>query len=137
MIESIGRYHDEMEEILYEDLPAVLPGFQVSDLGPNPWENNHYVYKIAERTDDVKRSVNLLGEAIHTVKESYKRTKWAVKVTLKRGKRFISDLIGLGVQGITALLNHRKQNELKKGMKILAENQDKIQGKIEVIEDEM
>ena len=43
----------------------------------------------------------------------------------------------IGMQGITALLNHRKQNELKKGMKILAENQDKIQGRIEMVEDEM
>ena len=60
-----------------------------------------------------------------------------MKISLRRGKRFISDLIGLGVQGITALLNHRKQNELKKGMKILAENQSKLQGKIRIIEDEM
>ena len=60
MIQSIGRYQDEMEEILYGDLPAVLPGFQVSDLGPNPWEHNHYIYKIAERTNHVKRSTSLL-----------------------------------------------------------------------------
>ena len=46
-------------------------------------------------------------------------------------------MIGLGIQGITALLNHRKQNELKRGMKILAENQNKIQGRIEMVEDEM
>ena len=135
MIESIGRYQEEMEEILYGDLPAVLPGFQVSDLGPNPWENNHYHYKIAERTD--QRSASLLEKAVHVVQEGYKRTKRAVKIVLTRGKRFISDLIGLGVQGITALLNHRKQNELKRGMKILAENQNKIEGKIEMVENEM
>ena len=135
MIESIGRYQEEMEEILYGDLPAVLPGFQVSDLGTNPWANNHYIYKIAERTD--QRSASLLEKAVYAVKESYRRTKRAIKVILKRGKRFISDLIGLGIQGITALLNHRKQNELKKGMKILAENQNKIQGRIEIVEDEM
>lgn len=135
MIESIGRYQEEMEEILYGDLPAVLPGFQVSDLGPNPWENNHYHYKIAERTD--QRSASLLEKAVHVVQEGYKRTKRAVKKVLARGKRFISDLIGLGVQGITALLNHRKQNELKRGMKILAENQNKIEGKIEMVENEM
>ena len=133
-IGRIGRYQEEMEEILYGDLPAVLPGFQVSDLGPNPWENNHYVYKIAERTDS---DIGLLGKTVHTVKEGYKRVRREVKKYLHRGKRFISDLIGLGIQGISALLNHRKQSELKKGMKILAENQDKIQGRIEVIEDEM
>ena len=137
MIQSIGRYQDEMEEILYGDLPAVLPGFQVSDLGPNPWEHNHYVYKIAERTNDVKRSTSLIEKAVSIVKETYKRTKRAVKIGLRRGKRFISDLIGLGIQGITALLNHRKQNELKKGMKMLAENQEAIQGEIKVMKDEM
>ena len=42
-VRNIERYQEEMEEILYGDLPAVLPGFQVSDLGPNPWENNHYI----------------------------------------------------------------------------------------------
>ena len=97
--------------------------------------NNHYHYKIAERTD--QRSPSLLEKAVHAVQEGYKRTKRAIKVVLTRGKRFISDLIGLGIQGITALLNHRKQNELKRGMKILAENQNKIQGRIEMVEDEM
>ena len=37
----------------------MLPGFQVSDLGPNPWENNHYIYKIAQKTSEAitKRSI--------------------------------------------------------------------------------
>ena len=53
-VRNIERYQEEMEEILYGDLPAVLPGFQVSDLGPNPWENNHYIYKIAEKTSQAR-----------------------------------------------------------------------------------
>ena len=128
-IRSIERYQVEMEEILYGDLPAVLPGFQVRDLGPNHWENNHYIYKIAEKTNDVKRSVSWVEGIANVAQRAYKRVRRAVKVFLKRGKRFISDLIGLDIQGITALLNHRKQNELKKGMKILAERQDRMQGK--------
>ena len=51
-VRIIERYQEEMEEILYGDLPNVLPGFQVSDLGPNPWENNHYIYKIAQKTSE-------------------------------------------------------------------------------------
>ena len=31
-VRNIERYQEEMEEILYGDLPTVLPGFQVSDL---------------------------------------------------------------------------------------------------------
>ena len=131
MVRSIERYQEEMEEILYGDLPAVLPGFQVDDLGPIPWKDNHYIYKVAEPTN-VKRSVGLFDHI-----STLKRVKRTVKVTLARGKRFITDLIGFGMQGITALLNHRKQNELKKGMKILAENQDKLEGKINVVENEM
>ena len=34
-----------------------------------------------------------------------------------REKRFRTDLIILGIQGISALLNHRKQSKLQKGMK--------------------
>ena len=37
-VRSIGRYQEEMDKMLYGDLHAVLSGFQVSDLGPNPRE---------------------------------------------------------------------------------------------------
>ena len=54
-----------------------------------------------------------------------------------RSKRFIADLIGLGIQGIISLLNHRKQGELKKGMKMLKDRNSQIQGRIRVVENEM
>ena len=133
-VRSIERYQEEMEEILYGDLPAVLPGFQVSDLGPNPWENNHYIYKIAEKTSQAitKRSV-----VMDYVAEGYKRVKRGVKRIYHRGKRFIADLIGLGIQGITSLLNHRKQGELKKGMRMLKDRHSQIQGRMSMVENEM
>ena len=123
-----------MEEILYGDLPAVLPGFQVSDLGPNPWENNYYIYKIAQKTNEaiIKRSV-----VMNYVVEGYKRVKSSVRRIYHRGKRFIADLIGLGIQGITSLLNHRKQGELKKGMKMLKDRHSQIQRRMSVVENEM
>ena len=133
-VKNIERYQEEMEAILYGDLPAVLPGFQVSDLGPNPWENNHYIYKIAQKTNEAitKRSV-----VMNYVVEGYKRVKRAVRRIYHRGKRFIADLIGLGIQGITSLLNHRKQGELKKGMKMLKDRHSQIQGRMSVVENEM
>ena len=133
-VRSIEIYQEEMEEILYGDLPAVLPGFQVNDLGPNPWENNHYIYKIAEKTSQAitKRSV-----LMDYVVKGYKRVKKAAKRIYHRGKRFIGDLIGLGIQGITSLLNHRKQGELKKGMKMLKDRHSQIQGRMSVVENEM
>ena len=53
-----------------------------------------------------------------------------------REKRFITDLISLGIQGISALLNHRKQNKLQKGMKYLL-RQEALNNKIMALEDDM
>ena len=133
-VRNIERYQDEMEEILYGDLPAVLPGFQVSDLGPNPWENNHYIYKIAEKTSQAR---TIRSVVMDYVVKGYKRVKRSIKKVYHRGKRFIADLIGLGIQGITSLLNHRKQGELKKGMRMLKNRHSQIQGRISVVENEM
>ena len=63
--------------------------------------------------------------------------KRSIKKVYHRGKRFITDLIGLGIQGITSLLNHRKQGELKKGMRLLKNRHSQIQGRISVVENEM
>ena len=54
-----------------------------------------------------------------------------------REKRFISDLIGLGIQGISALLGHRKQNKLKKSMKHLLMRQQELDNKIVSLENDM
>ena len=35
---------------------------------------------------------------------------------VKRVKRFITDLLSLGIQGFSAFYQNRKQNKLKKGM---------------------
>ena len=50
------------------------------------------------------------------------------------GKR---DLINLHIQGISALLNHRKQNKLQKGMKHLLMRQKVLNNKIIALEDDM
>ena len=71
------------------------------------------------------------------VGKGYKRVKRAVKKIYHRIKRFITDLIGLGIQGITSLLNHRKQSELKKGMNMLKDRHSQIQGRMSVVENEM
>ena len=78
-VRNIGRYQEEMEEILYGDLPAVLPGLQVSDLGPNPWENYHYIYKIAEKKSQARAKRSVLDY----VAEGYKTVKRAAKKVYK------------------------------------------------------
>ena len=55
----------------------------------------------------------------------------------QRIKRFITDLIGLGIQGISAFLQHRKQSKLEKGMKLLMNNQKRMGNRIQAIEGDM
>ena len=43
-----------------------------------------------------------------------------------RVKRFITDLLSLGIQGFSAFYQNRKQNKLKKGMEKLFERQNKL-----------
>ena len=54
-----------------------------------------------------------------------------------RNKRFISELISLGIQGISTYMSHRKQSKLAKGMKHLMKNQKKLNKKIMAVEDDM
>ena len=54
-----------------------------------------------------------------------------------RKKRFITDLIRLGIQGFTAFNTNRKVNQLKKGMKKLFEQQHHLKNKVVKSEDDM
>ena len=54
-----------------------------------------------------------------------------------RKKRFINDLISLGIQGFTAFNTNRKVNQLKKGMKKLFEQQHHLENKVVKLEDDM
>ena len=55
----------------------------------------------------------------------------------ERKKRFISDLISLGIQGFTAFNTNKKVNQLKKGMKKLFEQQHHLENKVVRLEDDM
>ena len=55
----------------------------------------------------------------------------------QRKKRFITDLISLGIQGFTAFKTNRKVNQLKKGMKKLFEQQHHLENKVVRLEDDM
>ena len=54
-----------------------------------------------------------------------------------RKKRFITDLINLGIQGFIAFNTNRKVNQLKKGMKKLFEQQHHLSNKVVKLEDYM
>ena len=52
-------------------------------------------------------------------------------------KRFITDLISLGIQGFTAFNTNRKVNQLKKGMKKLFKQQHHLENQVVRLEDDM
>ena len=56
---------------------------------------------------------------------------------VSRKKRFITDIIGLGIQAFSAISQHRKQNILEKSMKHLKHRQNVLDHKIEALEDDM
>ena len=88
-VEKIAAYQAQVDHIVHEQLPAILPKFKAQDMEEPYFESE-------------------LGRKKRNVRE----------------KRFITDLISLGIQGISALLNHRKQNKLQKGMKHLLMRQE-------------
>ena len=55
----------------------------------------------------------------------------------RRTKRFITDLISLGIQSFTAFNTNRKLSQMKKGMKRLFERQNKIENKVVELEKDM
>ena len=56
---------------------------------------------------------------------------------VKRVKRFITDLLSLGIQGFSAFYQNRKQNKLKKGMKKLFERQNKLENRVSRVDNDM
>ena len=58
-----------------------------------------------------------------------------VETRSQRKKRFITDLISLGIQGFTAFNTKRKVNQLKKGMKKLFGQQHHLENKVVRLED--
>ena len=56
---------------------------------------------------------------------------------VSRKKRFITDIIGLGIQAFSDVSQHRKQSKLERGMKQLKHKQNVLDHKIEALEGDM
>ena len=101
-VEKGAAYQVQIDYIVHEQLPAILPNFKAQDMEEPYFESG-------------------LGRKKRNFRE----------------KRFITDLISLGVQGISTWLNHRKHNKLQKGMKYLLMRQEALNKKIMTLEDDM
>ena len=71
------------------------------------------------------------------IEEPYFKSGLGRKKRRAREKRFVMNFISLGIQGISALLNHRKQNKLQKGMKDLLMGQEVLSNKIIALDIDM
>ena len=54
-----------------------------------------------------------------------------------RTKRFVSELVTLGIQGISALLDRKKNNKIKEGMRQLNRKIDRTDRKVEAVQDSL
>ena len=68
------------------------------------------------------------------IKEPQQQNKFP---QVSRKKRFITDIIGLGIQAFSAISQHRKQSKLERGMKQLKHRQNVLDHKIEALEGDM
>ena len=68
------------------------------------------------------------------IQEPHQLNKYPI---VSRKKRFITDIIGLGIQAFSAISQHRKQSKLQKSMKHLKHRQDVLDHTIEALEDDM
>lgn len=129
-IEKIKYMQKQVNRIITEDIPAILPGFKPEDLGYNPMLQPEFI-------NDPKVPLGPQSEISENLGET---THWDQKTEESwhhRAKRWISDLISLGIQGISAFVNWRKESNIKKGMRMLMKNQKKMGDKIVSMDHEM
>ena len=96
-----------------KEIPAVVPNFELKPLDPEPTTTTAYP---ESRT------------------KAYTETKSITYPDTRRRKRFIADLISLGIQGFIAFNTKRKVNQLKRGMKQLFERQHRMKNKVVKLE---
>ena len=112
-VTKLDHARERIAHVMEKEIPAVIPNYKLKPLEPEPSTTTAY---------------------------STTTERWYETFTmpeLKRKKRFIADLISLGIQGFTAFNTNRKVKQLKKGMKRLFEGQHKLERKVVKLENDM
>ena len=109
---KLDNARERIIHIMENEIPAVIPNYKLKPLEPEPATTTY-----------------------PTTTERYFET--VTMPELRRKKRFIADLISLGIQGFTAFNTNRKVKQLKKGMKRLFEGQHRLQNKVVKLENDM
>ena len=109
---KLDNARERIIHIMENEIPAVVPNYKLKPLGPEPATTTY-----------------------PTTTQRYFET--VMMPELRRKKRFIADLISLGIQGFTAFNTNRKVKQLKKGMKKLFEEQHRLEKKVVKLENDM
>ena len=101
-----------------------------------------YIGTIAKLDDSQERIKHIMEKEIPAVVPDFKLRPAPTETTkgqhnAKRVKRFITDLLSLGIQGFSAFYQNKKQNKLKKGMEKLFERQDILNNRVTKLDNDM
>ena len=123
-IDKVKLYQSHVRDVMEKQLPAIIPGFNIEDIEPIPVPpDNTFDNDPFEKTRS-QRSLR-------------KQTSNSTEMVRPRQKRFIADLISLGIQGVSAYLQYRKKTRLERGMKVLLKKQQFANDKIVTLEEDM
>ena len=101
-----------------------------------------YIGTIAKLDNSQERIRHIMEKEIPAVVSDFKLRQAPTETTkgqpnTKRVKRFITDLLSLGIQGFSAFYQNRKQNKLQKGMEKLFERQDRLNNRVTKLDNEI
>ena len=101
-----------------------------------------YIGTISKLDNSQERIKHIMEKEIPAVVLDFKLRPAPTETTesppnVKRVKRFITDLLSLGIQGFSAFYQNRKQNKLKKGMEKLFERQNKLNNRVSKLDNDM
>ena len=99
-----------------------------------------YIGTIAKLDNSQERIKHIMEKEIPAVVPDFKLRPAPTETTKdqpKRVKRFITDLLSLGIQGFSTFYQNRKQNKLKKGMEKLFERQDRLNNRVKKLDNDM
>ena len=101
-----------------------------------------YIGTISKLDNSQERIKHIMEKEIPAVVPDFKQRPAPTETTksqpnVKRVKRFITDLLSLGIQGFSAFYQNRKQNKLKKGMEKLFERQNRLDNRVSRLDNDM
>ena len=122
------QWNNELNKILYDACSKVWPAYLAT------------ITKFDQAKDKINHIMEKEIPAVIPNFELKQMESDSITTTaypIRRTKRFIIDLISLGIQGFTAFNTNRKLSQLKKGMRQLFEKENHLENKVIELEKDM